>query len=206
LPSEFGVDVDRVHAVEPAASLCRTKVEIRRAIEAEGTPYTYLVFNGFAGYLNYILNNFGDSSSSASPPRDKIVILGDRNPKIVFTKEEDIAAYTIKAADDLRTLNKSVYVTPPANTLSYNEIVSLWEKKIGMTLEKTCVPGDEVLKKIQEASMPLKLLLSLAYTFFVKGEIANFEIKVSFGMEATELYPDVKYTTLDEYLSQFVSN
>ncbi|XP_027099653.2 phenylcoumaran benzylic ether reductase POP1 [Coffea arabica] len=205
LPSEFGVDVDRANAVEPAASLNRTKVEIRRAIEAEGIPYTYLVSNGFAGYLNYILNNFGDSFS-ASPPRDKIVILGDGNPKVVFTKEEDIAAYTIKAADDPRTLNKSVYITPPANTLSYNEIVSLWEKKIGKTLEKIYVPGDEVLKKIQEASMPLKLLLSLAYTFFVKGEIANFEIKASFGMEATELYPDVKYTTLDEYFSQFVSN
>ncbi|CDP19242.1 unnamed protein product [Coffea canephora] len=37
-------------------------------------------------------------------------------------------------------------------------------------------------------------------------KIANFEIKASFGIEATELYPDVKYTTLDEYLSQFVSN
>ncbi|XP_027099085.1 phenylcoumaran benzylic ether reductase Pyrc5-like [Coffea arabica] len=206
LPSEFGVDMDRVHAIEPAASLCRTKVEIRRAIEAEGIPYTYLVSNGFAGYLNYILNNFGDSSS-ASPPKDKIVILGDANPKGVRKElEEDIAAYTIKAADDLRTLNKSVYVTPPTNTLSYNETVSLWEKKIGKTVEKIYVPGDEVLKKIQEASMPLKLLLSLAYTFFVKGEIANFEIKASFGMEATELYPDVKYTTLDEYLSQFVSN
>ena len=68
---------------------------------------------------------------------------------VVFTKEEDIAAYTIKAADDPRTLNKSVYITPPANTLSYNGIVSLWEKKIGKTLEKIYVPGDEVLKKIQ---------------------------------------------------------
>ena len=59
--------MDRANAVEPAASLNRTKVEIRRAIEAEGIPYTYLVSNGFAGYLNYILNNFGDSGS-ASPP------------------------------------------------------------------------------------------------------------------------------------------
>ncbi|CDP21550.1 unnamed protein product, partial [Coffea canephora] len=65
LPSEFGVDVDRANAVEPAASLNRTKVEIRRAIEAEGIPYTYLVSNGFAGYLNYILNNFGDSFSAS---------------------------------------------------------------------------------------------------------------------------------------------
>ena len=77
--------MDRANAVEPAASLNRTKVEIRRAIEAEGIPYTYLVSNGFAGYLIYILNNFGDSFS-ASPPRDKIVILGDGNPKGIQKK------------------------------------------------------------------------------------------------------------------------
>ncbi|XP_027151077.1 isoflavone reductase homolog PCBER-like [Coffea eugenioides] len=176
LPSEFGSDVDRLHGVvEPAASLYRTKAEIRRAVEAEGLPYTYLVSNGFAGYLNYFLNPFGDFSS-ASPPRDKIVILGDGNPKVVFSKEEDIAAYTIKAADDPRTLNKIVYLRPPANTLSCNEIVSLWERKIGQTLEKIYLPEKEVLEKIQEASMPSKFILSLGYTVFVKGEMANFEM------------------------------
>ena len=54
--------------------------------------------------------------------------------------------------------------------------------------------------------MLLKLFLSLGYTIFVKGEMANFEIEASFGVEASELYPDVKYTTLDEYLNQFVSD
>ncbi|CDP07914.1 unnamed protein product [Coffea canephora] len=183
LPSEFGSGVDRLHGVvEPAASLYRTKAEIRRAVEAEGIPYTYLVSNGFAGYLNYFLNPFGDSSS-ASPPRDKIVILGDGNPKVIFLKEEDIAAYTIKAADDPRTLNKIVYLRLPANTvLQRNSTI-------------------EVLEKIQEASMPSKFILSLGYTVFVKGEMANFEIEASFGME---LYPDVKCTALDEYLNQSV--
>ncbi|XP_027152145.1 isoflavone reductase homolog PCBER-like [Coffea eugenioides] len=156
LPSEFGNDVDRLHGfVEPAARLYRTKVEIRRAVEAEGIPYTYLVSNGFAGYLNYFLNPFGDSSS-ASPPRDKIVILDDGNPKVVFSKQEDIAAYIIKAADDPRTLNKIVYLRPPANTLSYNEIVSLWERKIGQTLEKIYLPEKEVLEKIQ-GCLPVNL-------------------------------------------------
>jgi hypothetical protein len=66
-----------------------------------------------------------------------------------FVKEEDIATYTIKAVDDPRTLNKILYLRPPANILSFNEIVSLWEKKISKTLEKIYVLEDELLKKIQ---------------------------------------------------------
>ena len=67
----------------------------------------------------------------------------------IFVKEEDIATYTIKAVDDPRTLNKIVYLRPPENILSINEIVSLWEKKIGKTFEKTYLSDDQLLKKIQ---------------------------------------------------------
>ena len=67
----------------------------------------------------------------------------------IFVNEEDIATYTIKAVDDPRTLNKIVYLRPPENILSLNEIVSLWEKKIGKTLEKTYLLEDQLLKKIQ---------------------------------------------------------
>ena len=67
----------------------------------------------------------------------------------VFNKEDDIGTYTIKAADDPRTLNKILYISPPQNTYSFNEIVSLWEKKIGKTLEKIYVPEEQVLKNIQ---------------------------------------------------------
>ena len=73
--------MDRLHGVvEPAASFYSSKAEIRRAVEAEGIPYTYLVCNVYAGYLNYFLNPFG-GSVFASPPRDKIVIPGDGNLK-----------------------------------------------------------------------------------------------------------------------------
>uniref|UniRef100_A0A7N2R6Y6 NmrA-like domain-containing protein n=1 Tax=Quercus lobata TaxID=97700 RepID=A0A7N2R6Y6_QUELO len=201
-PSEFGTDFDRVHAVEPAAHFFGVKASVRRSIEAEGIPYTYLVSNGFAGYF---LPNLGNVLTSATaPPRDKVEIIGDGNPKIIFVKEEDIATYTIKAVDDPRTLNKIVYLRPPENILSINEIVSLWEKKIGKTLEKTYLFEDQLLKKIQESSSPLNLNLSIVHSAFVKGDLTNFEIKASFGVEASELYPEVKYTTVDEYLDQFV--
>lgn len=61
---------------------------------------------------------------------------------------EDIANYTIKAVNDPRTLNKILFVRPPGNILSFNEIMSLWEKKIGKTLEKVHVPEDQLLKNI----------------------------------------------------------
>ncbi|CBI37663.3 unnamed protein product, partial [Vitis vinifera] len=183
-PSEFGNDVDRIHAVGPAKTAFGIKAQIRRAIEAEGIPYTY--------------------PGATGPPRDKIIIPGDGNPKAVFNKEDDIGTYTIKAVDDPRTLNKNLYVRPPQNTYSYNEIVSLWEKKIGKTLEKIYVPEEQVLKNIQEASAPLNAILSIDHSVFIKGDQTNFEIEPSFGVEASELYPDVKYTTVDELLNQLV--
>jgi len=45
-------------------------------------------------------------SLSQQVPRDKVVISGDVNTRVVFVKEKDIRAFTIKAADDHRTLNK----------------------------------------------------------------------------------------------------
>ncbi|VAH07698.1 unnamed protein product [Triticum turgidum subsp. durum] len=117
-PSEFGLDVDRTGAVEPAKS-----------------------------------------------------ILGDGETKVVFVDEADIGTYTVLAADDPRAENKVLYIKPPANTLSHNELASLWEKKTGKTFQRVYVPEDAVLKQIQEAS---------------------------------ELYPDVKYTTVDDLLNRFL--
>ncbi|QHN93415.1 Isoflavone reductase-like protein [Arachis hypogaea] len=201
-PSEFGNDVDRVHAVEPAKSAFEVKAQIRRKIEAEGIPFTYVVSNCFAGYFLPTLVQPG--AFAPPPPRDKVIILGDGNPKAIFNSEADIGTYTIRAVDDPRTLNKVLYIRPPKNTYSFNELVALWEKKIGKTLEKTYVPEEKLLKDIQEAPIPVNVILSINHSVFVKGDHTNFEIEPSFGVEASELYPDVKYTTVEEYLHQFV--
>ncbi|KAK8705654.1 hypothetical protein V6N13_049251 [Hibiscus sabdariffa] len=200
LPSEFGTDVDLNNAVEPAKSAFGQKAQIRRAIEAEGIPYTYVPANCFAGYFLPTLSQPG----ATSPPRDKVVILGDGNPKAVFNHEDDIGTYTIKTVDDPRTLNKTLFIRPPKNTYSFNELVALWEKLIGSTLEKTYVPEEQLLKQIQESPIPINIVLAISHSIFVNGDGTNFEIKPEIGFEASELYPEVKYTTVEENLSRFV--
>ncbi|KAM1775802.1 hypothetical protein ACFX11_042688 [Malus domestica] len=171
-PSEFANAVDRLHAVEPAKSTFDVKVQIRRAIEAEGIPYTYVSSNCFAVYFLPSLSQPG----ATSPPRDKVIVVGDGNKKAVFNKEDDIGTYTIRAVDDPRTLNKILYLRPPQDIYSFNQL----------------------------APIPINVILAINHSVYVKGDQTNFEIEPSFGVQAYELYPDVKYTTVDEYLHQFV--
>ncbi|TVU22306.1 hypothetical protein EJB05_31991 [Eragrostis curvula] len=202
LPSEFGSDVDNVHTVDPAKSLYAIKANLRRLIEAEGIPHTYVCCNGFA---ETYLPSIGDVTAvGGGPPANKITVLGDGNAKGVFMVEEDIAAYTMRAVDDERTLNKILYMRPPANVLSHNELISLWEKKSGRTLQRMHIPEEEVLNWIKEAAFPLNILLSLVFSIFIKGDQANFDIDPTIGVEATKLYPDVNYTTVEGYLSRLL--
>lgn len=67
----------------------------------------------------------------------------------IFNKEEDIATYTIRAVDDPRTLNKALHIRPPRNIYSFNELVSLWEEKIGKTLQKEYILEEQLLNNIQ---------------------------------------------------------
>ncbi|KAM3209690.1 hypothetical protein ACQJBY_064019 [Aegilops geniculata] len=197
VPSEYGNDVDHNHAVEPAKTVFGGKARIRRAIEAEGIPYTYVSSNFFAGRFLRSLAQIGVTE----PPTEKVLIMGDGNVKGVFAAEEDVGTYTIKAVDDPRTLNKILYLRPASNTLSHNELVSLWEKKLGKTLERVYLPEDELLKKIKG---PLNVAFAISHSVWLKGDHTNFEIDPSFGVEATQLYPDVHYITVDEYLNRFL--
>ncbi|KAK3163652.1 hypothetical protein QOZ80_1AG0006410 [Eleusine coracana subsp. coracana] len=202
MPSEFGSDVDRLNTVDPAKSLYAVKANLRRLIEAEGIPHTYVACNSFA---ETYLPSIGDVTAvGAGPPSNRITVLGDGNSKAVFMVEEDIATYTMRAVDDARTLNKILYMRPPANVLSHNDLILLWEKKSGRTLQRVHIPEEEVFNWIKEAAFPLNILLSLALSIFVRGDQANFNIDPTIGVEATKLYPDVNYTTVDDFLSRLL--
>ncbi|CAH8258231.1 unnamed protein product [Arabidopsis lyrata] len=180
---------------------------IKAISQVGGIPYTYVTNNCFdvlMTNLPYTCSVAQCESRLTSPPRDKATIYGDGNTKAILNKEEDIAAYTMRAIDDPRTLNKTLYTNPPKNIVSHNDIVALWESKIGKTLKKTYVSEEQLLKKIPESPHPLDLLLALNHAIFLKGDQTYFTIEPSFGVEASQLYPDIKYTSVDEYLSQFV--
>ncbi|KAA8519274.1 hypothetical protein F0562_013530 [Nyssa sinensis] len=195
-PSEFGVEVDYDHILEGAKLISESNLKFRRVVEAEEIPYTFVSCKLFAGYYARTLVQ---PIGTPAPPRDKVTILGDGNTKAIFNEEHDIATYTIKAVDDPRTLNKILHLRLPKNIYTVNELVSLWERKIGTTLEKIYIPEEEIPERIQEAPFPLNFEIAICHSIFVLGEPSNCE-----GVEASELYPDVKYTTVDEYLDQFV--
>lgn len=91
---------------------------------------------------------------------------------VSFVYEQDIAKFVIKAVDDPRTLNKVLCIRPKLNFLSPKHVVSLWEQKLGHTLEKTYLSAEDMLKKIageQVGCVSFKALprsLHLAFTTY----------------------------------------
>uniref|UniRef100_A0A803LDP6 NmrA-like domain-containing protein n=1 Tax=Chenopodium quinoa TaxID=63459 RepID=A0A803LDP6_CHEQI len=51
--------------------------------------------------------------------------------------------------------------------------------------------------KPADSPPPVNVILAIGHAVFVRGDQTNFEIEPSFGVEASELYPDVKYTSVD---------
>lgn len=62
-----------------------------------------------------------------------------------FVDGADVGKFTIKAADDLRTINKNVHFRPPNNCYCMNELASLWESKVGRKIPRVTVSGDDLL-------------------------------------------------------------
>ncbi|XP_027356174.1 probable pinoresinol-lariciresinol reductase 3 [Abrus precatorius] len=202
IPSEFGSDPTRVRVSEldDGYNFYAPKVEIRRLVEAEGIPYTYISCNFF---MKILLPSLVQPGLDA-PPRDKVTIFGDGNTKGVFMKESDVAAFTINAVDDPRTLNKVLYLRPPGNVCSLNELVEMWETKIGKNLEKLHISEEGLLVKIKGTSFPANFEMLFIYSAFIRGDHTYFDIESSSGVNGTELYPHLKYTTVSEFLDTLV--
>ncbi|KAH9312918.1 hypothetical protein KI387_027953 [Taxus chinensis] len=200
LPSEFGIDPDKMmDAMEPGNVTFIDKREVRRAIEEAGIPYTYVSANCFAGYFVGGLAQLG----RLTPPSDKVFLYGDGNTKAIWVDEDDVATYTIKTAVDPRSENKTVYIRPPANILSQREVIELWEKQSGNVLEKISISREEFLNLMKGQNLAEQIGMTHFYHIFYDGCLYNFEIGEE-GKEATELYPEVKYTTVEAYLNRYL--
>ncbi|GLT80638.1 hypothetical protein SLA2020_520680 [Shorea laevis] len=196
LPSEFGMDPARMaHALEPGRVTFDEKMIIRKAIEAANIPFTYVVANCFAGYFAGNLSQM----ECLTPPKDKVILYGDGNVKVAFMDEDDVATYAIKTIDDPRTLNKTLYLRPPGNILTQRELVAKWEKISGKQLEKISVSDRDLLASLKVMDLAGQVGLGHFYHIFYEGCLTNFEIGEG-AEEASKLYPEVRYTRMEEYL------
>ncbi|KAG1359108.1 isoflavone reductase [Cocos nucifera] len=200
LPSEFGTDPARMgHAIAPGRVTFDDKMVVRKAIEDAGIPFTYVSANCFAGYFVGGLCQPGH----IIPSRDSVCLLGDGNVKAIFVEEDDIAVYTIKTIDDPRTLNKTLYIRPPENILSQKEVVEAWEELIGKELSKSSTSEEDFLTNIKGQDYASQVALGHYYHVLYEGCLTNFEIGDE-GEEASQLYPEVVYTRVKDYLKQYV--
>ncbi|KAM1650345.1 hypothetical protein ACFX15_002913 [Malus domestica] len=196
IPSEFGLDPDKTRISGMDHNFYEQKAEIRRFVETNGIPYTYISCNF---YMSYLLPQLVQPGLKV-PPRDKVTIFGDGNTKGVFVKESDVAAFTIRALDDPRTLNKVVYLRPPGNVYSMNELVEIWESKIGKKLDKVFVSEEELLERVKDTPYPDNMEMVFIYSAFIKGDQTYFDIESSGGVDGTKLYPQQNFTTISQYL------
>lgn len=200
LPSEFGMDPARMgNALEPGRVTFDEKMTVRKAIEDAKIPFTYVVANCFAGYFAGNLSQMG----RLTPPKDKVFLYGDGNVKVVIMGEDDVATYAIKTIDDPRTLNKTLYLRPPENTLTQRQLVEEWEKLKGLELEKISISETDFLSSMKGMDYAAQVGVGHFYHIFYEGCLTNFEIEGEGCEEASTLYPEVRYTRIGEILKFF---
>nr|WKZ09235.1 eugenol synthase 4 [Melaleuca bracteata] len=199
VPSEYGNEVDRVKAaLPPFEALLENKRKIRRATEAAGIPFTYVSANSFAAYfVDYLLH--------PHEQRDHVVVHGTGEAKAVLNYEEDVAFYTVRAATDPRMANRLIIYRPPGNVVSQLDLISMWEKKTGRTLKKMHIPEEDMVKLTESLPYPDSIPVAILHNIFVKGEQTSFELTEN-DVEASALYPDHPYTSVDSLLDLCLLN
>ncbi|CAI8595836.1 unnamed protein product [Vicia faba] len=196
LPSDFGVEEDRVHPLPPFQAFLDKKIKIRRQIEAAGIPYTYVSANCFGAYfVNFLLRPYEKNKD--------ITVYGNGKTKAILNYEEDIAMYTIKVANDPRTHNRIVVYRPSTNIITQNELILLWEHKSGQTFNKVFVLDEDIVKLSQTLPPPEDIPVSILHSVFVKGDLMNFELEED-DLEASKLYHDYKCMSIDQLLDKFL--
>ncbi|KAI3812611.1 hypothetical protein L1987_17322 [Smallanthus sonchifolius] len=201
LPSEFGIDPARMgHTLETGKETFGDKMIVRKAIEEAEIPYTYISANCFGGYF---VGNLSQLNYSLMPPRDRVCIYGDGNQKVVFMDEDDVATYTVKTVDDTRMLNKTLYLRPPENILTHNQLVENWEKLAHKKFEKVHICAQDFLASMKDLEHGLQAGYARIYHIYYEGCTMNFDIG-EWGGEASELYPEVRYTRVHEYLQRYL--
>ncbi|KAJ0039663.1 hypothetical protein Pint_27585 [Pistacia integerrima] len=192
VPSEYGNEVDRVSALPPFEAVLENKRKIRRATEEAGISYTYVSANSFATYfVDYLLH--------PNEQRNEVIVYGSGLIKAVLNYEEDVAAYTVKASTDPRVANLVIIYRSPGNIVSQFDLISAWEKKTGRNLKKIHVAEEEIIKLSEVTPPPGNVPPAILHNIFIKGDQMSFEL-TSEDLEASQLYPEYKYTSVDELL------
>ena len=199
VPSDFGLD--------PAAAgpgscvLFDAKAAVLRSVREAGIPYTSIHSNGFFSYWAFSL---GDLSRLGGPlPPEEVNVYGDGNVMGALTSLPDVARVTARAVHDPRMRNQELHIT--ANTITQNLLIALWQTASGRTVKRSGVPAAELEKTIAAATAPdqgmMLVAAQLHRSLWIRGDSVK---RVPGALEATEVYPEMKFQTIEQAFAQLV--
>ncbi|KAK1268215.1 Isoeugenol synthase 1 [Acorus gramineus] len=188
-----------INAIKEAGNvkpLMDDKLMIRKAVIAAGIPYTFVAGNFFAEY-------FIDVLMRPLENKDTVTIYGTGETKGVLNLEEDVAAFVIRTVEDPRTLNRLVICKPPKNTVTQLGLIEMWEKKTGKKYKRVHLLEEEVVRLSETLPEPDNIRIAIVHNIFV-DESSSYEL--GDDLEASALYPDYKYSTMDQVMDRMIAN
>jgi uncharacterized protein YbjT (DUF2867 family) len=141
------------------------------------------------------------------PAREEVELYGEGNTRFSMVIPEDVARYAVRALFDDRTANRHTLISPSKNRLSQNELVAIWESLIGTKLHRRPISARELDEKIAAVANRPDKSAELSFLQLIRAAWIDGLGDGRRGpdvLELTELYPDLGYETIPEYLKRFV--
>ena len=196
IPSDYGSDPKFVE--KGSCILFDQKAAIHKSIKESGLNYTLIHSHGFFEFWAYGLGQLGIFS-----PPEEVHFYGEGTAKVPLVSVSDVARVTAACIDDPRTLNKDIYIT--TNVLSQAELIQVWETLSGKQVKRIPVGLEDLEQTIASSNTPdtfLNLMFAqLLRTAWIHGDAVK---RPKDALEATVLYPQIRFTTVKEALAQFV--
>jgi uncharacterized protein YbjT (DUF2867 family) len=201
IPSQFGVD-SRMY-VQGRVDHGDTKRQMQALFGKSGIPVTYVHANGLASAWAASLGDLG----LLAPPQHEVKVYGTGEVKAAIVTTEDVARYTVRALDDLSAANRHVTTQPPENLYTQNELVALWEAKSKQKLRRITISPEELDARIEALAEDKEgfgklARLQLIRALWIDGLAAK---RSPDALEATELWPNMQYHRIPDYLDGFMS-
>jgi hypothetical protein len=107
--------------------------------------------------------------------------------------------------DDERTANRHVSIAPRENLVSQSDMIGQWEKTTGLKLKRNSVPASALEAAIKDLSSKPDKMLEMIFTQLTRAcwILGMGNRKRPEALEATELYPEVKYERVAEFIERF---
>ncbi|GJJ09953.1 hypothetical protein Clacol_004177 [Clathrus columnatus] len=184
--------------------LKQRKLGIRSFIKDLGIGYTFIDVGWWMELiLPYPIDHPGPMTALSR------LFVGSGGVRSSVTRREDIGTFVARILADPRTLN--TYIFCHGDVVTMNEVYAIAEKvaKVDFSAVKAPLPAEAVKEKIaeldaqKEYDSTTRIFYDYGYSMYVLGENTVENAKQLGALDARELYPDFKPSTLEEFAVQF---